>query len=236
MANLPGWRSRAVGKFPQRAADRAWRYTGCSPHGCNTAVSGSFRLRCRKHPTTPFIQMRLQGDKSCTNWFVICHSRYIRRPNTFGIPSSEIQCHTIQLIPDNPPKGPGFIVHLSNLPPFLPLFYGSGCMSRSGTRVFTMAKAIAVCALCIASAAVGAGTDRYFGAAIEEVLVELIHGPHLQQAVSPKAAVAATAEMNVEVLGDRVRCDVRYQELKISPSEYQAFKRKCMGEKYSDDD
>jgi hypothetical protein len=42
--------------------------------------------------------------------------------------------------------------------------------------------------------------------------------------------------MNVEVLGDRVRCDIRYQELKIPPGEYQAFKRKCMGEKYSDND
>jgi hypothetical protein len=42
--------------------------------------------------------------------------------------------------------------------------------------------------------------------------------------------------MNVEVLGDRVRCDIRYQELKIPPGEYQAFKHKCMGEKYSDND
>jgi hypothetical protein len=58
----------------------------------------------------------------------------------------------------------------------------------------------------------------------------------LERAVSPKAAVAATAGTNVEVLGDRVRCDVRYQELKISPDEYQSFKRKCMGEKYSDND
>ena len=57
-----------------------------------------------------------------------------------------------------------------------------------------------------------------------------------ERAVSPKAAVAATADTNVEVLGDRVRCDVRYQELKIPPTEYQAFKRKCMGDKYSDDD
>ena len=47
--------------------------------------------------------------------------------------------------------------------------------------------------------------------------------------VSPKAAVAAPVEMNVEVLGNRARCDVRYQE-------YQAFKRNCMGEKYSDND
>ena len=93
-----------------------------------------------------------------------------------------------------------------------------------------MAKAIAVCALCIASAALGAGIDHYFGVAIEQ------GGPQLERAVSPKAAVAATAGTNVEVLGDRVRCDVRYQQLKIPPSEYQAFKRKCMGDKYSDND
>ena len=93
-----------------------------------------------------------------------------------------------------------------------------------------MAKAIAVCALCIASAAVGAAVDRYFAVAIEQ------GGPQLERAVSPKAAVAATAGTNVEVLGDRVRCDVRYQELKISPDAYQSFKRKCMGERYSDND
>jgi hypothetical protein len=53
--------------------------------------------------------------------------------------------------------------------------------------------------------------------------------------VSPKAAVAAQLEMNVEVLGDRVRCDVRYQELKIPATEYQSFKRKCMGDKWDGD-
>jgi hypothetical protein len=103
-------------------------------------------------------------------------------------------------------------------------------MSRVKNEGFTMAKAIAVCALCIASAAVGAAVDRYFAVAIEQ------GGPQLERAVSPKAAVAATAGTNVEVLGDRVRCDVRYQELKLSPDEYQSFKRKCMGEKYSDND
>jgi hypothetical protein len=85
-----------------------------------------------------------------------------------------------------------------------------------------MAKAIAVCALCIVSAAIGAGIDHYFAGAID-------------QAVSPKAAVAAPAEMHIEVLGDRVRCDVRYQELIIPPTEYQAFKRKCMGENWDSD-
>jgi hypothetical protein len=68
----------------------------------------------------------------------------------------------------------------------------------------------------------------YFGVAIDQ------GGPQLQQAVSPKAAVAAPAEMNVEVLGDRVRCDIRYRELKIPPGEYQAFKHKCMVETAKD--
>jgi hypothetical protein len=34
---------------------------------------------------------------------------------------------------------------------------------------------------------------------------------------------------NVEVLGNRVRCDNRYQELKIPESEYREFFDKCMG-------
>jgi hypothetical protein len=34
---------------------------------------------------------------------------------------------------------------------------------------------------------------------------------------------------NVKVLGDRVRCDVRYQELKLPESEYRAFFKRCMG-------
>ena len=93
-----------------------------------------------------------------------------------------------------------------------------------------MAKAVAVCALCIVSAVVGAAVDHYFAVAIEQ------GAPHLQQAVSSNAAVAAPTEMNVEVLGDRVRCDVRCQELKIPPDEYQSFKRKCMGDKYLDND
>jgi hypothetical protein len=99
-----------------------------------------------------------------------------------------------------------------------------------GKRGSAMAKPFAVCALCIISAAAGAGIDHYFGATIEQ------GAPHLQQAVTPKAAVAAPAGSNGDVLGDRVKCDIRYQELKVPPSEYQAFKRKCMGEKYSDND
>ncbi len=89
-----------------------------------------------------------------------------------------------------------------------------------------MAKTFAVCALCIISAAIGAAVDHYLASAIEH------GGPHLERAVSVKAAVAAPAEMNVEVLGDRVRCDFQFQELKIPATEYQLFKRKCMGDKW----
>jgi hypothetical protein len=90
-------------------------------------------------------------------------------------------------------------------------------------------KPFAVCVLCLASAAFGAAFDHYLAGAIEQ------GGPHLERAVSPKAAIAAPAEMNVEVLGDRVRCDVRYQELKIPATEYQSFKRTCMGDKWGGD-
>ena len=92
-----------------------------------------------------------------------------------------------------------------------------------------MTKPFAICALCIISAAFGAAIDHYFAGAIEQ------SGPHLERAVSPQAAVAAPAEQNVEVLGDRVRCDFRYQELKFPATEYQSFKRKCMGDKWDGD-
>jgi hypothetical protein len=49
------------------------------------------------------------------------------------------------------------------------------------------------------------------------------------------ASIALSTRPNVEVLGDRVRCDIRYQELKIPATEYQSFKRKCMGDKWDGD-
>jgi hypothetical protein len=101
------------------------------------------------------------------------------------------------------------------------------CLGRE--RGVGMAKPFAVCALCIVSAALGAGIDHYFAGAIEQ------GGPHFKEAVSPKAAIAAPADVNPDVLGDRVRCDVRYQELKIPASEYQSFKRKCMGANWDGD-
>ena len=93
-----------------------------------------------------------------------------------------------------------------------------------------MPKSLVICALCIISAAVGVAIDHYILAASEQ------GGPPLVHAVTPKQANAAPGDSKVEVLGDRVRCDVRYAELKIPPAEYQSFKRKCMGDKYSDND
>jgi hypothetical protein len=92
-----------------------------------------------------------------------------------------------------------------------------------------MGKPFAVCALCVISAALGAAIDHYLAGAIEQ------GGPRLERAVSPKAAVAAPVETNIEVLGDRVRCDIRYQELKIPATAYPSFKRKCMGDKLDGD-
>jgi hypothetical protein len=92
-----------------------------------------------------------------------------------------------------------------------------------------MGKPFAIYALCVISAAFGAAIDHYLAGAIEQ------SGPHLERAVSPQAAVAAPAQLNVEMLGDRVRCDFRFQELKIPATEYQSFKRKCMGDKWDGD-
>ena len=80
---------------------------------------------------------------------------------------------------------------------------------------------VVVIALCVISAAVGAGIDHYwnklawFGGS---------NAPAIEQTkVNPSGGGAA------EVLGDRTRCDVRYQELKLPASEYRAFFDKCMG-------
>ena len=98
-----------------------------------------------------------------------------------------------------------------------------------------MAKPFTVCALCIISTAVGTGIEPYFEKSIEQGLTELIRGHHLQQAVSPKAAVAAPADANVEVLGDRVKCDVRYQlenlSRRVSVIQTQVHGRKILGQR-----
>jgi hypothetical protein len=85
-----------------------------------------------------------------------------------------------------------------------------------------------VIALCIISAALGAGIDHYWNDLTSFAAAD----GGKPQPVAPESrsttASPATAGRN-EVLGDRVRCDVRYQELKLQPSEYRAFFDHCMG-------
>jgi hypothetical protein len=47
--------------------------------------------------------------------------------------------------------------------------------------------------------------------------------------VVAQTSVPSLLPKNVEVLGNRVRCDVRYQELKLPESEYRVFFNHCMG-------
>jgi hypothetical protein len=55
------------------------------------------------------------------------------------------------------------------------------------------------------------------------------------EATRPRPKVVAQTNVpsllskNVEVLGNRVRCDVRYEELKLPESEYRVFFDRCMG-------
>jgi hypothetical protein len=79
-----------------------------------------------------------------------------------------------------------------------------------------------VLVLCVISAAIGAGIDHYWDDAV------LLLRP------KPSETVEATnpplsQEKNVEVLGDRVRCDVRFTELGLTDSEYRSFFDKCVG-------
>jgi hypothetical protein len=77
-------------------------------------------------------------------------------------------------------------------------------------------RAISVLALCIVSTAVGAGIDHYWDKL-----------PWVAKSTAP-AASPSQGDRD-EVLGDRVRCDVRYQELKLPENEYRAFFEHCMG-------
>ena len=91
---------------------------------------------------------------------------------------------------------------------------------------------VAVVLLCVTSAAVGAGIDHYWKDLSS--LAGLDRGKPTSSP-QPKASEAKTGTPNPsaagkdEVLGDRVRCDVRYQELKLPESEYRAFFDRCMG-------
>jgi hypothetical protein len=93
-----------------------------------------------------------------------------------------------------------------------------------------------VIVLCVLSAAVGAAVDHYwdtlpsFGALWENASSLARSGaPQPEQKAEKHPEVVSSDAAVVEVLGDRVRCDVRYQELKIPETEYKSFFDKCMG-------
>jgi hypothetical protein len=79
--------------------------------------------------------------------------------------------------------------------------------------------------LCLVSGALGAGIDHYW-----TDLVPLVT-PLLQSksTVAQTATPASDQKKVEEVLGDRVRCDVRFGELHLSNDEYRAFFDRCMG-------
>jgi hypothetical protein len=87
-------------------------------------------------------------------------------------------------------------------------------------------RAMSVVALCIVSAAVGAGVDHYWDNLSSLAALDWGKPIASQRANASEAKPTAGRD---EVLGDRVRCDVRYQELKIPESEYRAFFDHCMG-------
>jgi hypothetical protein len=89
-----------------------------------------------------------------------------------------------------------------------------------------------VAVLCFISAAIGAGINHYWDnlpwfAGTDKVGLRSSIGPNAPEA-KPATANPSGGGRD-EVLGDRVRCDVRYQELKLPESEYRAFFDKCMG-------
>jgi hypothetical protein len=83
-----------------------------------------------------------------------------------------------------------------------------------------------VFALCAISATIGAGIDHYWD---DAVLLLQPKQPAVQTTTPP------SQEKKVEVLGDRVRCDVRFTELGLPVSEYRSFFDKCLGVAASSD-
>jgi hypothetical protein len=76
--------------------------------------------------------------------------------------------------------------------------------------------------LCVIFAAIGAGIDHYWE---DAVFLLLPKHPETVEATKP----SASEDKKVEVLGDRVRCDVRFTELGLPVSEYRSFFDKCVG-------
>jgi hypothetical protein len=80
-----------------------------------------------------------------------------------------------------------------------------------------------VVVLCLISAAMGAGIEHYF--------VEAAAAPQskLPEAAETSASAPSGLANDSEVLGDRVRCDVRFGELHLPDSAYRAFFDHCVG-------
>jgi hypothetical protein len=78
-----------------------------------------------------------------------------------------------------------------------------------------------VLVLCVVSSIVAAGIDHYWE--------DLIRFVQPKQAEAVQTILSATQPEGVEVLGDRVRCDVRFTELHLQDSEYRSFFDPCMG-------
>jgi hypothetical protein len=81
---------------------------------------------------------------------------------------------------------------------------------------------ILVLPLCLISAATGAGINHYWTDAV------LLLQPKQAQSAEPTRS-AQPQEKKVEVLGDRVRCDVRFTELGLPVEEYRSFFDRCVG-------
>ena len=90
-------------------------------------------------------------------------------------------------------------------------------------------RVILIIALCLVSGAIGAGVDHYWSAFVP------LSQPKQTENVQPKAS-AASGGNNVEVLGDRVRCDVRFGELHLPDSAYRSFFDRWMGDAEKDTD
>jgi hypothetical protein len=73
-----------------------------------------------------------------------------------------------------------------------------------------------VVALCAISAAIGAGIDHYWE---DAVLLLRFKPSETVQTIKP----SASEKKKVEVLGDRVRCDVRFTELGLPVSDTGRF-------------
>jgi hypothetical protein len=89
-----------------------------------------------------------------------------------------------------------------------------------------------VLALCVISAAIGAGIDHYCEDAVSAASVQAFRNcaDHKAVCIGEEAIKPSASEKKkVEVLGDRVRCDVRFTELGLPVSEYRSFFDKCMG-------